>query len=58
MEFCWERGMNFQWIEEFDAGCVDPTADGRPMRIAKIKWLEANKGTLAGKISHGATRNI
>ena len=26
MEFCWERGMNFQWIEEFDAGCVDPTA--------------------------------
>jgi hypothetical protein len=50
--------MNFQWIEEFDAGCVDSTADATPIRIAKIKWLEANMGTLAGKISHGATRNI
>jgi len=58
MEFCWERGMNFLWVEEFDAGCVEPTADARPMRIAKIKWLEANMGTLAGKVSHGTTRNI
>ena len=58
MEFCWERGMNFSWIEEFDAGCVDPTANAKPMRIAKIKWLEANMGTLAGKASLGSTRNI
>ena len=58
MEFCWERGMNFQWVEEFDAACVEPTADARPVRIAKIKWLEANMGTLAGKVSHGVTRNI
>ena len=40
MEFCWERGMNFQWIEEFDAGCVDPTAQSPAMRISKIKWLD------------------
>ena len=40
MEFCWERGMNFQWIEEFDAGCVDPTAQSTAMRISKIKWLD------------------
>ena len=50
--------MNFQWLEEFDAACVEPTADARPVRIAKIKWLEANMGTLAGKVSHGVTRNI
>jgi hypothetical protein len=55
MEFCWERGMNFSWIEEFDAGCVDRTANAKPMRIAKIKWLETNMGTLAGKVSHGVT---
>lgn len=58
MEFCWERGMNFQWIEEFDAGCVDSTADAMPMRIAKIKWLEANMAPLARNVPHGATRNI
>ena len=58
MEFCWEKGMNFSWIKEFDAGCVEPTANSKPMRIAKIKWLESNMGTLAGKVSHGATRNI
>jgi hypothetical protein len=40
MEFCWERGMNFQWIEEFDAGCVDPTGQSTAMRISRIKWPE------------------
>jgi hypothetical protein len=55
MEFCWERGMNFQWIEEFDAGCTTP--DSSPMRIAKIKWLEKNLGTVAGSISN-INRNI
>ena len=50
--------MNFQWIEEFDAGCVDSTADAMPMRIAKIKWLEANMAPLARNVPHGATRNI
>jgi len=58
MKFCWERGMNFQWIEEFDAGCVDPTAQSTAMRISKIKWLEKNLGTLAGQAPHKSTRNI
>ena len=58
MEFCWERGMNFQWIEEFDAGCVDPSGQSSAMRISKIKWLEKNLGTLAGQVSHKSTRNI
>ena len=58
MEFCWERGMNFQWIEEFDAGCVDPTAQSTAMRISKIKWLEKNLGTLAGQASHKSTRSL
>ncbi len=46
MEFCWERGMNFQWIEEFDAGCVDPTAQSTAMRISKIKWLESGSASV------------
>jgi len=50
--------MNFQWIEEFDAGCVDPTAQSTAMRISKIKWLEKNLGTLAGQAPHKSTRNI
>jgi len=50
--------MNFQWIEEFDAGCVDPTAESTATRIAKIKWLEKNLGTLAGQVSPESTRNI
>jgi hypothetical protein len=58
MEFCWERGMNFQWIEEFDAGCVDPAAQSTATRISKIKWLEKKLGTLAGQASHKRTRNI
>ena len=58
MEFCWERGMNFQWIEEFDAGCVDPAGQSTVMRTPKIKWLEKNLGTLAGQVSHKSTRNI
>jgi hypothetical protein len=48
MEFCWERGMNFLWIEEFDAGCVDPMAQSTATRISKIKWLEKNPGTSVG----------
>ena len=58
MEFCWERGTNFQWIEQFYAGCVDPTTQSTAMRISKIKWLEKNLGTLAGQASHKSTRNI
>ncbi len=58
MEVCGERGMNFQWIEEFDAGCVDPTAQATPMRISKIKWLEKNLGTLAGQALPNSKRNI
>lgn len=58
MEFCWERGMNFQWIEEFDAGCVEPNSDVKPMRIAKIKWLEANMAPMARNAPQGDTRNI
>jgi hypothetical protein len=50
--------MNFQWIEEFDAGCVDPTAQATPMRISKIKWLEKNLGTLAGQATPNSKRNI
>ena len=38
MEFCWERGMNFTWVDEFDAGCID--TNGSAMRIAKIRWEE------------------
>lgn len=51
MEFCWERGMDFSWIEGFDAGCIDPMVDAAPIRIAKIRWLEANIGTLARRDS-------
>ncbi|MFT7221458.1 MAG: hypothetical protein ACI8Z1_003080 [Candidatus Azotimanducaceae bacterium] len=40
MEFCWERGMNFTWIDEYDAGCIQPNVNSVPMRISKIKWLE------------------
>ena len=58
MEFCGERGMNFQLIEEFDAGCVDRAGQSSAMRISKIKWLEKNLGTLAGQVSHKSTRNI
>jgi hypothetical protein len=58
MEFCWERGMNFQWIEEFDAGCFDPAADSTALRISKIKWLEQNQGSLAGQGSSSTSRNI
>ena len=58
MEFCWERGMNFQWIEEFDAGCVDPTAQSTATLISKIKWLEKNLGTLDGQTSHKSKRSI
>jgi hypothetical protein len=42
MEFCWERGMNFTWIDEYDAGCIQPIANSVPMRISKIRWLEEN----------------
>jgi hypothetical protein len=58
MEFCWERGMNFQWIEEFDAGCVDPTTKSSAIRISKIKWLEKNLGTLAAQASPLKASNI
>ena len=50
--------MNFQWIEEFDAGCVEPNSDVKPMRIAKIKWLEANMAPMAKNAPQGDTRNI
>jgi hypothetical protein len=50
--------MNFQWIEEFDAGCVDPTTNSTPVRISKIKWLEKNQGSLAGQGSSSTARNI
>jgi len=58
MEFCWERGMNFQWIEEFDAGCVDPIAQSTAIRISKIKWLEKNLGTVAAQALPNTERNI
>jgi hypothetical protein len=40
MEFCWEREMNFIWIDEYDAGCIQPIANAVPTRISKIRWLE------------------
>lgn len=40
MKFCWERGLDFTWIQDFDAGCVDHMSNQPPVRIAKIKWLE------------------
>lgn len=58
MEFCWERGMNFQWIEEFDAGCVDPVVNSTAVRISKIKWLEKNQGSFARQASSSMARNI
>tara|TARA_B110000263_G_scaffold86102_1_gene75169 strand:+ start:531 stop:791 length:261 start_codon:yes stop_codon:yes gene_type:complete len=58
MEFFWERGMNFQLIEEFYAGCVDPTAQSTATLISKIKWLEKNLGTLDGQTSHKSKRSI
>ena len=45
MEFCWERGLNFVWIDEFDAGCVEPVADAMPSRISKIRWIESQGAT-------------
>ena len=58
MEFCWERGMNLQWIKEIDSDCVDPAADSTALRIYKIKWLEKNQGSLAVQYSSSTTRNI
>jgi hypothetical protein len=58
MEFCWERGMNFQRIEDVDAGCVDAAGQSTAIRISKIKWLEKNLSTLAGQVPHTSTRNI
>jgi len=34
------RGMNFTWIDEFDAGCIDPLVNAISTRIAKVRWLE------------------
>ena len=58
MEFCWERGMNFQWIAEFETGCVDPTRRSTAMRVSKIKWLEKNRGRLVGYASYKGTGNL
>jgi hypothetical protein len=42
LTFCWERGFEFTYVDDWDEGCFDPIAQ-RPIRIARIKWLEERR---------------
>jgi hypothetical protein len=35
--------MNFTWIDQFDAGCIDRVAKAIPIRVAKVRWLEKKR---------------